>query len=169
LSQPEKIQVTLKYKELQQQFSAEPEQTWLLLNQFFKDFLPSFEVAQKLWLNVDLKQFAIDLGGLVAFSGEGANLLVPKNKLTDNDALMIWLSAYHVGSRLGLVDGECLSKDDLQIKLGKSSKIVSTRLGELAKNGLVQKTADEKFRVTTFGVVQTQKEVLPKIKQKLNW
>jgi hypothetical protein len=28
------------------------------------------------------------------------------------------------------------------------------------------KTADEKFKITTFGVVQMQKEILPKIKAK---
>jgi hypothetical protein len=54
----------------------------------------------------------------------------------------------------------------LQVKLEKTGKITSTRLGELAKNGVVQKTGDEKFRITVYGVVQTQKNILPKIKQK---
>ena len=93
---------------------------------------------------------------------------MPKNKLTDNEALMIWLTAYYLGSKLGMVNNDSLSKEELQIKLGKSGKITSTRLGELAKNGVVQKTADEKFRITTFGVVQTQKEVIPRIKAKIN-
>jgi hypothetical protein len=41
-------------------------------------------------------------------------------------------------------------------------------LGELAKNGVVQKTGDEKFRITIYGVVQTQKEVIPRIRSKNN-
>ena len=119
-------------------------------------------------MNVDLQQLAKDFEGIVAFSGEGANLLVPKNKLTDNEALLVWLTAYFLGSRLGMVNADALTKDELQVKLGKTGKIVSTRLGELAKNGLVQKTFDEKFRITTFGVVQIQKELVPKIKQRMN-
>ena len=138
-----------------------------LLNQFFKDFIPSFEIAQKLWQSVDLQQLAKDLNGVVVFSSDGASLLVPKNKLTDNDALSIWLTAYYLGFKLGMLNSEALSKDELQIKLGKSGKITSTRLGELAKNGFVQKSADEKFKITTFGLVQTQKEVIPKIKSKI--
>jgi DNA-binding HxlR family transcriptional regulator len=67
-----------------------------------------------------------------------------------------------------MVNSDSLSKDELQMKLGKSGKITSTRLGELAKNGVVLKTADEKFRITTYGVVQTQKEVIPRIKSKIN-
>ncbi len=116
---------------------------------------------------VDLKQLANDLIGIVAFSSDGASLMLPKNKLTDNEALSVWLTAYYLGSKLGMVNSDSLSKDELQIKLGKSGKITSTRLGELAKNGLVQKTVDDKFRITTFGVVQTQKEVLPRIKSKI--
>jgi hypothetical protein len=165
---PEKIQVQIKYKEIEQQFSAEPQEAWLLINKFFKDFIPSFEIAQKLWLSIDLQQLAKDLNGIAAFSSDGASLLVPKNKLTDNETLSIWLTAYYLGHKLGMVNSDSLSKDELQMKLGKSGKITSTRLGELAKNGVVLKTADEKFRITTFGVVQTQKEVIPRIKSKIN-
>jgi len=165
---PEKIQVQIKYKEIEQQFSADPKDAWLLINQFFKDFIPSFEIAQKLWLSIDLQQLAKDLNGIAAFSSDGASLLVSKNKLTDNEALSIWLTAYYLGHKLGMVNSDSLSKDELQMKLGKSGKITRTRLGELAKNGVVLKTADEKFRITTYGVVQTQKEVIPRIKSKIN-
>jgi hypothetical protein len=163
----EKIQVQIKYKGIEQQFSADPQDAWLLVNQFFKDFIPSFEIAQKLWLSVDLQQLAKDLNGIVAYSSDGASLLAPKNRLTDNEALSIWLTAQYLGHKLGMVNSDSLSKDELQTRLGKSGKITSTRLGELAKNGVVQKTADDKFRITTCGVIQTQKEVIPKIKSKI--
>ena len=165
---PEKIHVQIKYKEVEQQFSAEPQEAWLLLNQFFKKLIPSFEIAQKLWLSIDVAQLAKDLNGIVAFSSDGASLLVPKNKLTDNEALSVWLTAYFLGHKLGLVSSDSLSKEELQAKLGKSGKITSTRLGELVKNDFVAKTADERFRITTFGIVQTQKEVIPRIKSKIN-
>jgi hypothetical protein len=165
---PEKIHVQIKYKEVEQQFSAEPQEAWLLLNQFFKKLIPSFEIAQKLWLSIDVAQLAKDLNGIVAFSSDGASLLVPKTKLTDNEALSVWLTVYFLGHKLGLVNSDSLSKDELQTKLGKSGKITSTRLGELVKNDVVAKTADERFRITTFGVVQTQKEVILRIKSKIN-
>jgi hypothetical protein len=165
---PEKIHIQIKYKDVAQEFSAEPQEAWLLVNQFFKEIIPSFEIAQKLWLTIDLQQLARDLDGIVAYSSDGASLLAPKNKLTDNEALSIWLAAQHLGHKLGMLSCDALSKDELQIKLGKSGKIVSTRLGELAKNGIVARTADDKFRITTYGVLQTQKEVIPKIRPKIN-
>ena len=163
----EKVQAHLKYKELEQQISAQPEEAWLLINQFFKDIIPSFEIAQKLWLNIDTQKLAKDLEDIAVFSSDGASLLVPKNKLTDNEALSLWLTTYYLGHKLGIVDSDSLSKDELQLKLGKSIKITGTRLGELAKNSLVQKNSDEKFRMTAIGVVQTQKEIIPKIKAKM--
>ena len=165
-AKPEKIHVHIKYKDVEQQFSADPQEAWLLLNQFFKELIPSFEIAQKLWLNVDVQQLAKDLNGIVAFSGDGASLLAPKNKLTDNEALLVWLATYYLGHKLGLINCDSLSKDELQSKLGKSGKITSTRLGELVKTEMVAKDADDRFRVTTFGVTQTQKDVIPKIRAK---
>jgi hypothetical protein len=164
--QQEKVAVHLKYKNVEKTFSAGPEEAWLLLSKFFTEFLPSFDIANKLLLTVDLQRLAEDCEGVIAFSQEGANLLVSKSKLTDNETLLLWLLAGYLGANLGMLEGDVLSKEELQAKLGKSGKITSTRLGELVKNDLVAKTADEKFRITTFGVAQMQKDILPKVKAK---
>jgi len=166
--EPDKVAIHIRYKDVDKTFSATPEEAWLLLSKFFGEFLPSFEIANKLWLNVDLHQLAKDCKGIIAFSPEGTNLLVSKSKLTDNEALSLWLLAAYLGHKLGMIESDALSKEELQAKLGKSGKITSTRLGELVKGDVVTKTAEEKFRITTFGVVQMQKDTLPKIKAKTN-
>jgi hypothetical protein len=161
-----KIEVQVKYNAVEKKFSGTPEAIWLLLSKFFSEFLPSFEVANKLLLSVDLQKLAGDCEGLVAFSEEGANLLMPKSRLTDNETLLLWLLASYLGYKLGKMETAALSKEELQTKLGKTGKITSTRLGELAKSDMVAKLADEKFRITTYGVAQMQKYILPKIKAK---
>lgn len=163
---PENVEVSLKYKGVEKTFSAPLEETWLLLNKLFIEFLPSFEIANKLLLSVDLQQLAKDCEGLIAFSNEGINLLVPKSRLTDNETLLLWLLAGYVGHKVGLIESDAISKDELQAKLGKNSKITSTRLGELVKNDMIMKTREEKFSITTFGVTQMQKDILQKIKLK---
>lgn len=165
---PEKVEVHLKYKNIEKTLSASPEEAWLLLNKFFNDFLPSFEVANKLLLNVDMQQLAKDCEGLIGFSLEGPNLLVSKSRLTDNETLLLWLLAVYLGHKLDILECDALSKEELQAKLGKSSKITSTRLGELAKSDMITKTTDEKIKITTFGVAQLQKDLLSKIKSKAN-
>jgi hypothetical protein len=129
--------------------------------------LPSFEVAKRLVLSVDLEGLVKACEGLIGFSREGASLLVSKDRLTDNEALLLWLLAGYVGFQLGLVGSDCVSKEELQVKLGKSGKIASTRLGELVKSDVVAKVADDKYRITTFGVAQMQKDIIPRIKAKI--
>jgi len=163
----DKITVQIKYGDVEQTFTGSVENVWLSLNRFFGEFLPSFEVAKRLVLSVDLHGLVKACEGLIGFSREGASLLVSKDRLTDNETLLLWLLAGYVGFSLGLVGSDCVSKEELQARLGKSGKIVSTRLGELVKSDMVAKVADDKYRITTFGVVQMQKDILPRIKSKI--
>lgn len=163
----DKITVNVKYGDVEKTFSGSLEDVWLSLSRFFGEFVPSFGVARRLVLSVDLQMLVKECEGLIAFSKEGANLLVSKDKLTDNETLLLWLLAGYVGFQLGLVGGDSVSKEELQVRLGKSGKIVSTRLGELVKSDVIVKTDDDKYRITTFGVVQMKKDFLPKIKAKI--
>jgi len=164
----DKITIQVKYRDVEKTFSGSTEDVWLGVNRFFSEFLPSFEIANKLLLHVDLQKLVKQCEGLISFSREGANLLVSRSKLTDNETLALWLLAKYVGCQLGLVESDSASKEELQAKLGKSGKIASTRLGELVKNEVAMKTVDEKYRMTAFGVMQMQKDVLPRIKAKLS-
>jgi hypothetical protein len=163
----DKITVQVKFGDVEETFSGSLEDVWLSLNRFFGEFVPSFSVAKRLVLSVDLEGLVKECEGLIGFSKEGASLLVSKDRLTDNETLLLWLLAYHVGHDLGLVDSDAIGKEELVARLGKSGKIASTRLGELVKSDMVTKVADDKFRITTFGAVQMQKDIIPKIRAKI--
>ncbi|MGB9756527.1 MAG: hypothetical protein ACPLVJ_01940 [Candidatus Bathyarchaeales archaeon] len=167
MSDTKQVVIHVKFGDIEKTFSGSLEDVWLSLNKFFGEFLPSFDIARKLVLSVNLQHLVKECEGLIAFSKEGANLLVSKDKLTDNETLLLWLLASYVGFQLGLVGSEAVSKEELQAKLGKSGKITSTRLGELVKNDMVAKTSEDKYKITTFGVTQMQKEIIPKIKAKI--
>jgi hypothetical protein len=162
-----KVQIQVSYEGVDNKIEGTVEETWLLLSKFFNEFIPSFEVARKLWLSVDVQKLAKDCEGLIAFSPEGSSILVPKNKLTDNETLTLLLLSSYLGCKLNLMESDSLSKEELQEKLGKTGKITSTRLGELVKMDWAIKTEDDKFRITSFGVTQMQKDVLPRIIAKI--
>lgn len=161
------ITVHIKYHDIEKTISGIPEQVYLFLNKFFEDFLPSFTIAEKLTLHVDLQTLAGDSQNIIAFAQEGAYLLAPRSKLTDNETLALLLLANYLGQKLGKTRAEGMSKDELQTKLGKDSKITSTRLGELIKSEMAIKTVDENYKITTFGLVQMHKEILPRIRAKI--
>jgi hypothetical protein len=165
--EPDRVAVHIKYKDVEKTLSGTPEQVWLLLDRFFAELLPSFDTAKKLNLNVDLQVLVKDSEKIIAFAEEGPYILVPRTKLTDNETLALLLLANYIGFRLGKTKSNGLSKEELQTKLGKDAKITSTRLGELVKNEIATKTTDEKYKITTFGLAQIQKDILPKIKSKI--
>jgi hypothetical protein len=166
MSEVGRVTVHVKYGDVEQMFTGSMEDVWASMNKFFEEFIPSFEIARRLVLKVDLQKLARECEGIIAFPKEGPSLLVPRNKLTDYDTLALWLLANYVGYQLGLVRSEAVTREELQAKLGKSAKIASTRLGELVKNQLATRTPDEKYRITTSGIIQTQRDAIPKIKAK---
>ncbi len=105
-----KFKSTSNIKSLNSSFPPNLKKHGLLINQFFKDFIPSFEIAQKLWLSIDVQQLAKDIEGIAVFSSDGASLLVPKNKLTDNEALSLWLTTYYLGYKLGIIVSDAFIK-----------------------------------------------------------
>ena len=165
--QADRMTIQVKYKSIEKTFSGSVEDVWLSVNRLFTEFLPSFEIANKLTLNVNLQELVRDCENIIALAHEGPYLMVPRNRLTDNETLALLLLASYVGYKLDKVGSDAVSKEELQLKLGKDSKITSTRLGELVKSEIAAKTADEKYKITTFGIVQIQKEMLPRIKAKI--
>lgn len=163
----DEIAVLVKYKDVEKTFSGRVNDVWVSINRFFSEFIPTFDISKKIVLTVDLQELVKACEGIVAFAEEGPHLLVSRSKLTDNETLVLLLLAGYIGYKLGLVESDVVSKDELQARLGKSSKIVSTRLGELVKREIAVKTNDGKYKISTFGVVQMQKDFLPRIRAKI--
>ncbi|MGQ9538653.1 MAG: hypothetical protein ACUVUF_08340 [Candidatus Bathycorpusculaceae bacterium] len=161
------LTVHVKYGEVEQTFSGSVEDVWNALNRFFAEFVPTFEVSKALVLSVDLSRLVEDCKGLIGFADDAPHLMVSKEKLTDNETLALHLLAANLGFRLGMLKTDVLTREELQTKLGKNPKITSTRLGELVKIEIAEKTSDGGYRLTGFGVAQMQREWLPKIRAKL--
>ena len=57
------ISVQIRHKGVEENFSGTVEEIWLLLSKFFNELLPSFEIATKLWLSVDMQKLAKEIEG----------------------------------------------------------------------------------------------------------
>lgn len=162
-----KLTVHVKYGDVEKTFSGSVEDVWVALNMFFSEFIPAFELSKALVLNVDLQRLVENCRGLIGFADNKPHLLVSKEKLTDNETLALHLLAAHLGYRLGMLENDVLSREELQTRLGKNPKITSTRLGELVKGEIAEKTSEGGYRITGFGVAQMQREGILKIKAKV--
>ncbi|MBT8172102.1 hypothetical protein KJN74_04455 [Candidatus Bathyarchaeota archaeon] len=159
------ITVKIKYLETEQKFSGNLDQVWICINKFFSQIHPSLEILKSIILTVDLNNLIRDSKNLIAVAPEGPIILVSRQKLTDNEILTLHLIATFIANKLGYSKNYS-SKVELQKKLGKTSKITSTRLGELIREGLVTKTETGNFKITTLGITRFQKEMIPEIRKK---
>lgn len=157
------LTVHVNYKGLEQTFTGNVNDVWVSVNRFFCEMIPAFDLARKIALTVDLQKLVEDFQDIIAITPEGPQLLTPKQKLTDNETLLLNLLASYIGYLLGKLDRKWLTREELQAKLGKNLKITSTRLGELVREGMALKTAEGNYRITTIGTKKSQEDILPKI------
>lgn len=158
-SRVDQVTVIVKYGGLEQTFTGSVNDVWVGVNKFLGEVFPAFDMARKVTLTVDLTKLVDDSKDVIAFAPEGPELLVPKEKLTDSEALQYYLLAAYIGFKLGKLARETMTKEELQAKLGKSMKITATRLGELVKDGSVVKTADGSYKIATIGIKRLQEEL----------
>lgn len=162
-----KITVCVKYGGVEQTFTGDVNSVWISVNKFFGETVSAFDIARKVTLTVDLAKVIEDFKDVVAISPEGPELRVSKKKLTDSEALRLYLLAAYIGFKLGKLSRETMTREELQAKLGKSMKITTTRLGELVKEGIAAKTEEASYKITTIGIVQLQKETLSRVLSKV--
>jgi len=160
LAEPERsVTVHVRYGGIEQTFTGDVDNVWVNVNRFFGEMIPTFDMARKVTLTVDLAKVIEDFKDVIAIAPEGPELLIPKDKLTDSEVLQFYLLAVYVSFRLGKRLTDAMTKEELQAKLGKSMKITATRLGELVKQGIVTKTGEGAFRIATIGVKKLQEEL----------
>jgi hypothetical protein len=146
------VTVHVKYKGIEQTFTGNANDVWVNVNRFFCEMIPTFDLARKITLTVDLQKLVEDSKDVIAIAPEGPQLLIPRQKLTGSETLLLNLLAAYIGHKMGKLDRDWLTREELQAKLGKSMKITSTRLGELTREGMVLKTKDGNYKITTKAI-----------------
>lgn len=160
------VTVHVKYRDIEQTFTGNANDVWVSINRFFSEMIPAFDLAHKITLTVDLQKLVEDFKDIIAIAPEGPQLVISRQKLTDSETLLLNLLATYIGHKIGKLDREWLTREELQAKLGKSMKITSTRLGELCKEGVAVKMENGNYKIATIGTKRVQKEILPRIKVK---
>lgn len=153
------VTVHVRYGSVEQTFTGNVNDVWVSVNKFFSEMVPAFDIARKVTLTVDLAKLVEDFKDAVVIAPEGPELLIPKEKLTDSETLQFYLLAAYVGYRLGKLQTDALTKEELQVKLGKNMKIATTRLGELVKQGNVVRTDEGNYRIATIAIKKLQEEL----------
>ena len=157
------ITVHIKYGEHEQTFTGPVEEVWRAVNKFFSDLLPIFRLMRHATLTVDLVELMKELQGLISFSEGRVVVLADRRRTPDRDVIMLALVGAYIGYRLGSLPKDSLSSAEIRQILEKTSKITSTRLSELKRQGWVERTEDGEYRATPLGILRFREKRLPMI------
>ena len=160
----------MEYGETKMDLEGSPEDVIQAFLNFICKVYPAYPVVKDLALTVDLEALLRELSGVIAFTVEGAVVLVPKEqlgKLSVRELIALHLTKVYVGNNLGKVEKNSISIDELLTAIGGRIGALAGRLSEMVNEGFVERVGRGEYKITTYGVEQFQKKILPKVKQLL--
>jgi len=159
------IDVSVEIGDKKAKFSGPVDEVIRSLLKFLMEIYPTIEIAHKLTLSIDLEEIAKKLEGIIAFSEDGINLLVPKEQLSIEELIVIYLLAQHIGYELGKSNAPSLSMTTLMSLTGSSAGTVAGRLSELVNRRSAERVSRGEYRITTMGIREYLEVISRKLKE----
>jgi len=164
VNEKNRLKVHLEFREVKADFEGDVNQVFESVVRFLTQIYPNLEILQRIVFTPDLTNLVEKLVGLVEITSEGP-ILVPGLDLSAREAACLALLGAYVGDKLGKLSKGTLSSSDLSKITGKAKKTISNELPQLVSDGLVERTTEGEYLITTLGVRKTE-EVINEYKPK---
>jgi hypothetical protein len=167
LSEEKKLEVRLKYGDLEVNFSGNIDDVIGGIFKFLSEIYPTYEALSRITLSLNVEDILRSIEGIIAKTPEGLVLLTDRSKLTDKENIGLHLLRAHLYSKLGLSESTSLTIGEiLKLTKGKPGAIAG-RLSELVSEGFVERVGKGEYRITTIGIKYLLDNVIPKYKAKI--
>jgi len=163
-SEEKKLEVSVKYGQLESRFTGTVDEVLRGVIGFISKVYPTYDLASRLVMVVDVEKLVEDLEGIIAITEEGLVSTIPSDLLSDKEAIRLQLIKTYLGYRFAKQDKETMSLGDIITETRGKPGAVAGRLSEMAGNGLVVRAGKGEYRITTLGIKDFCDTVLPKIK-----
>jgi len=158
------LRVHIEFGEAKADFEGEVNQVFEATVRFLGQIYPNLELVQKIVYTPNLVELAGKLAGVIEITSEGP-ILISGLDLPTRDAVCLALLGAYVGDKLGRMAKDTLSSGELSRITGKARKTISNEIPRLASDGLIVKTPEGQYGITTLGIRKTEdviKELKPK-------
>jgi len=163
-SEGETLEVSVKYGQLESRFTGTVDEVLRGVIEFISKVCPTYDLASRLVMTVDVEKLMEDLEGIIAITEEGLVSTIPSDILSDKEAIRLQLIKTYLGYRLARQDKETMSLGDIITETRGKPGAVAGRLSEMVSDGLVKRAGRGEYQITTLGIKDFCERVLPKIK-----
>ena len=151
------MKVHVEYGDLKEDFEGDPDDVVRAFLTSLSKVYPSLEVVKKLVFQPNLSKLTDDLAGLVKFAPEG--LLVMTSDVPSEEAMIISLAGSYLGHRLGQLDSDATSANNLAKTTGKALKTISNQLAWMIDDGIIERVGRGQYRITSLGLIRCEQIV----------
>jgi len=159
-----KLFAKIEFGEHKVEFSGEFDDVSREIMKFLFEISPAISALSKIKLEVDLEQLVRELESILKVAKEGVFLLIPRERLIGPELICLYLIGAYVGYKLGILEKDSMSINELSQLTGIKKTVVRVRLAELAKNRIVISTGRGDRKITSIGIEYFRSVILPKIK-----
>ena len=158
------VEMLLRFKGMEVKLTGSPKDVTKAFLDFMSKMLPSYDIADRLVMNLDLDKLLRDLEGVIAMTPEGIIVTVPREGMGERDTILLYLLKTSIGQQLGRLEEDALSLADILTQTGGKPSTTAARLSELVSQSWVERVGRGKYRITTYGVKSFQDTVLPRLR-----
>ena len=155
MSSERQLSVSVKYGEVEVNFSGSPEVVIRSLHEFISKQIPNMDLARSISVNYSLNDLIKMFGDFIRFTEEGPRVWAQGRKLSDKDVIALQLVSARAANLSGKSKSDAMTTAELESATGLYPKTIGSRLSELNKLGHVERNDSEgigRYRVTTSGL-----------------
>ena len=147
--------MSVKYGEVEVNFSGTPEVVIRSLHEFIAKEIPNMDLARSISVNYSLNDLIQLFKDYIRFTEEGPRVWAQDRKLSDKDLVSLQLVAARAANLSGKANLDTMTVSELEAATGLYAKAIGSRLSELNKLGYVERNESEgtgRYRATTSGI-----------------
>ncbi len=155
MSSERQLSVSVKYGEVEVNFSGSPEVVIRSLHEFISKQIPNMDLARSISVNYSLNDLIKMFGDFIRFTEEGPRVWAQERKLSDKDVISLQLVAARAANLSGNASSDTMSVSELEAATGLNPKTIGSRLSELNKLGYAERQDSDgagRYRITTTGI-----------------
>ncbi|RLG09968.1 MAG: hypothetical protein DRN64_03385 [Thaumarchaeota archaeon] len=150
----EELKVTIRYGDLEAEFSGSPEAVYRQVVSFLEKAIPEYSLAKKISFSMDLKDLLEVFGDYFAYDEREG--LFFKKSLSDlrsvSDAILFLALRRHLEYRLGRVESPAISSAEFESSLQAKKKTILNNLTKLVQSELLKRLDRGDYAITPLGI-----------------
>jgi len=161
MSEEKKLAVKIKFDGKELEFSGYAEEAIKFMWSFLSEHYPVYETIKKLTLTVNSEELLRELENIVAITPEEIVILIPKERLSDKEYVLLLLLKTYLEYQMSIGDDYSLSLGEISDDIGEPGGTVSGRLSELVSDGWVRRVARGRYEITLLGIKRLRETLIP--------